>query len=106
MRISGLEEPLGNETWEQTSIRVSELFTNKLQLPNMELERAHRVGPVSMVRPRAVLVRLEKFHDRETILKYARKLKGTSIYVNEDLCAASQAIKQSQFSLMKQARSQ
>ena len=104
--ISGLEEPLNNETWEQTSARVSELFLNKLQLPIMNLERAHRVGPVSMSRPRTVVVRFERFGDREAVLRNARKLKGTRVFINEDLCAASQAKKQSQFPLMKKARSQ
>lgn len=106
LRISGLEEPQNDETWEQTSARVSELLLNKLQLPTMNLERAHRVGPASSSRPRTVMVRFERFGDREAVLRNARKLKGTGIYINEDLCAASQAIKQSQFPLMKEARSQ
>ena len=106
LRISGLEEPQHNETWEQTSARVSELLLNKLQLPNMNLERAHRVGPVSTSRPRTVVVRFERFGDREAVLRNARKLRGTGIFINEDLCAASQAKKQSQFPLMKEARSQ
>ena len=106
LRISGLEEPRSNETWEQTSTLVNELFTSKLQLPNMKLERAHRVGPASPSRPRTVVVRFERFGDREAVLRNARKLKGTGVYLNEDLCAASQAIKQSQFPLMKQARLQ
>lgn len=106
LRISGLEEPQNNETWEQTTTRVSELFINKLQLPAMNLERAHRVGPASSSRPRTVVVRFERFGDRETVIRNARKLKGTGVYINEDLCAASQAIKQSQIPLMKQARLQ
>ncbi len=37
-------------------------------------------------------------------MRSARKLKGTNIYFNDDLCAASQAIKNAQMPLMKQAR--
>lgn len=72
----------------------------------MDLERAHRVGPVSASRPRTVLARFERFGEREAVLRNARKLKETGIFINEDLCAASQAKEQSQFPLMKEARSQ
>lgn len=101
-----MEEPQHNETWEQTSSRVSELLLNKLQLPVMNLERAHRMGPVSTSRPRTEVVCFERFGHREAVLRNAKKLRGTDIFINEDLCAASQAKKQSQIPLMKEARSQ
>lgn len=92
------------ETWEETTASVSQLLENKLQLPTVDLERAHRVGLVMSSQPRAVVVRFEKFQDREAVLGSERKLKGTGIYVNEDLCPASQEIKKSHFPQMKQAR--
>lgn len=92
------------ETWEETTSSVSKLLEDKLQLPAIDLERAHRVGQVRPSQPRAVVVRFEKFQDREAVLRSARKLKGTGTYINEDLCPASQEIKKSQFPLMKQAR--
>ena len=105
LRISGLEEPLNNETWEQTSARVSELFLNKLQLPIMNWN-----GLIEWVLYRC-LARAQwwcvsRGSVIEAVLRNARKLKGTRIFINEDLCAASQAKKQSQFPLMKKARSQ
>lgn len=103
LRIGGVEDPQNNETWKQTTFRVSEHF-NKLQLPIMNFERAHRVGPVSTFRPCTVLARFERFSDREAVLRNARKLKGSGIFINEDLCAASQAKKQNQYPLMKEAR--
>lgn len=72
----------------------------------MNLEKAYRVGPASSSRPRTVMVHCERFVDRETVIRNTRKLKGTGEYIKEDLCGASQAIKQSNIPLMKQARLQ
>lgn len=102
LRITGIQEQAG-ETWEETANTVSRLLEAKLQLPPMELERAHRTGPVTPSRPRPVVVRFERFRDREATIRNARKLKGTGIYINEDLCPASQELKKSQIPLMKQA---
>lgn len=106
VRISGMEERSGNETWEQTAAAVVTLFEDKMQLPGLVLERAHRVGPRRDDRPRPIVARFSRYCDREAVMRSARKLKGTKIFVNEDLCAASQAIKSAQFPLLKQARSQ
>ncbi|KAK3893781.1 hypothetical protein Pcinc_002416 [Petrolisthes cinctipes] len=107
LRISGLkEQPIG-ETWEQTAVNVSKILEDKLQLPSVNLERAHRVGPAAAAassHPRAVVVRFRNFSDREAAIRNASKLKGTGIYINEDLCPASLKIKKKQFLLMKKAR--
>ena len=44
LQITGVEEQAEGETWEQTAIIVNKLLEDKLQLPNIHLERAHRVG--------------------------------------------------------------
>ncbi|MPC74188.1 hypothetical protein E2C01_068538 [Portunus trituberculatus] len=43
IRITGLSESRNGDTWEQTVIEVSTLLQNKLQLPPMKIERAHRL---------------------------------------------------------------
>ena len=106
LRISGMKELLNGETWEQTARQVITLLQDKLQLPPINLERAHRVGPVGHSYPRTVIARFEKFGDREAVMRNARKLKGTGIYINEDLCPASQEIIKSQLPTLKQARSE
>ncbi len=103
LRISGIEEKLG-ETWEETAIAVSKLIEEKLQLPAVKLEHAHRTGRVLPSRSRVVVARFEKFSDREAVMRNARKLKGSEIYIDEDLCPASQEIRKSQIPLMKKAR--
>ena len=49
-------------------------------------------------------MRFEKFSDRKAVIRNARKLKGTGIFINEDLCPASQEVKKSKIPLLKQAR--
>lgn len=103
LRISGLvEQP--SETWEQTLTSVTKFLQEKLQLPSVDLERAHRVGTATPSHPRTIVARFEKFGQREAALRNAKKLKGTGIYLNEDLCPASMEIKKKQIPLMKKAR--
>ena len=99
-----MAESDNSETWEQTAVKVSSLLSDKLQLPGVELERAHRVGQRQNDRPRPIVARFTRYCDREAAMRNAKKLRGTNIYLNDDLCAASQAIKNSQMPQMKQAR--
>lgn len=71
-------------------IQVSTLVLDKLQLPSVSVERAHKTGPVRYVHPRAVLVRFEKFRDREAVMQNAKKPKDPSIYVNDEFCPTPQ----------------
>ena len=85
---------------------VSSLLADKLQLPGVQLDRAHRVGQRRDDRPRPIVTRFSRFCDCETAMRNAKKLCGTNIYFNDDLCAASQAIKDAQMPQMKQVRAQ
>ncbi|KAK3890961.1 hypothetical protein Pcinc_005128 [Petrolisthes cinctipes] len=104
IRISGVEEPSSGETWEHTAATVLSLLDDKLQLPGVEMERAHRVGQRRDAGPRPIVARFSRYGDRETVMRSARKLRGTYIYINDDLCAASQAIENAQMPQLKQAR--
>lgn len=106
IRISGMQEVDDGETWEQTAVRVTSLIEEKLQIPGIELERAHRVGKRRDEKPRPIVARFSRHCDREAVMRSARKLKGTNIYLNDDLCAASQVVKNAQMPLYKQARAQ
>ncbi|XP_045107879.1 caM kinase-like vesicle-associated protein [Portunus trituberculatus] len=72
----------------------------------MEIERAHRVGKQSEQRDRPVIVRFSRFSDREAVLRNCPKLRGTNIYINEDLPLTSQAIKRVKMPLLRQARNE
>lgn len=106
VRITGMKESGGTETWEQTAASVTSLLENKMQLSGLVLERAHRVGPLREGKPRPIVARFLRYCDREAVLRNRTKLKGINIYVNEDLCAASQAVKSAQFPQMREAKAQ
>ncbi|MPD00166.1 hypothetical protein E2C01_095622 [Portunus trituberculatus] len=100
-----MEEQEG-ESWEQTCVKVKKLIEEKLQWPDIQLERAHRVGLRNNQRCRPVIARFTKFADREAVMRNDTKLRGTRIFINEDLCAASQSVRKAQLPLLKQARSE
>lgn len=104
LRFTGIEELPSGETWEETAKTITKLVEEKLQIPGVTLERAHRTGIVNHSRPRTVIARFGKLSERDSVLRNARKLKGTGVYINEDLCPASQELKNSQIPLMKKAR--
>lgn len=105
LRISGLEEQR-DETWEQTSAAVTSLLESKLQLPGVVLERAHRVGPRRETKPRTIVARFTRYSDREAAIRRGSHLKGTNVFLNEDMSPASLAIKNAQMPLFKQARAE
>lgn len=106
LQFIGIEEKQEGETWEQSATLVSKLLEEKLEMPNIQLERAHRVGQRGDHRARPIVARSEKFCDRETVLRNVHKLRGTRIFVNEDLCPASHNIRKAQLPAMKQAKSE
>ena len=106
IRISGMAEPPGGETWEQTAVAVVSLLGDKLQPPGVKVERAHRVGQPQPSRPRTIVACLARYSDREAALRNAKKLRGTNIFINEDLCQASQSLVKMQLPQLKQARSE
>ena len=83
LRIDGIAE-VGNETWEQTEEILQNLFKEKLQLENISVERAHRVGNKEKNNKRTIVVKLASFKDKLKIISETRKLKGTNISINED----------------------
>lgn len=105
LQFVGIDEDM-SETWEQSAQKVRQLLEEKLQLPNIQLERAHRVGQLVPNRQRPIIARFTRFCDREAVLRNLGRLRGSRIYVNEDLCPASQEIKRAQLPLLKQARSE
>ncbi|MPC70818.1 hypothetical protein E2C01_065078 [Portunus trituberculatus] len=104
LRFCGLHELRSGETWEETTTLVQKTILDKLQLSSMNLEHVHHVGPLNPLHPRTIVAQFEKFADRETVLRNGRKMKRSGIFINEDLCAASQAIQSSQLPQLKQTR--
>ncbi|KAK3894503.1 hypothetical protein Pcinc_001758 [Petrolisthes cinctipes] len=54
LRFTGIQEH-HCETWEETAVTITKLIEEKLQLPAVKLERAHRTGPVIPTRHRVIV---------------------------------------------------
>ena len=57
-------------------------------------------------KPRPIVAKLLKFTDKERILQNSKKLKGSQIFINEDLCEGSRAKRRAQLPQLKQARAE
>ena len=73
-----------NETWKQTEQILQNVFKEKLQLENISVERANRVGNTKKNNKQKIFVKLASFKGKVKIISEARKLKGTKISINED----------------------
>lgn len=72
------------ENWEMSEIKVKEILWNKfsLNVKDIEIEHAHRVGKFNESKPRQIVVKLLRYKDKQMILSLTKKLKGTRIYIN------------------------
>ena len=74
-----------NENWDDCEQKIRNVFSENLDLgeADIEIERAHRLNFVtSGCHP--IIVKLQKFKDKQLILRNAKKLKDTDIFINED----------------------
>lgn len=69
-----------------------------------QIESAFRVGRPGGTKPRGIIATFGTYLNRQAALRNSNKLRGTGIYVSEDLCAASQEEKIRQMPRYKQAR--
>lgn len=58
-----------------------------LVIDESTIDRAHRYGRRKEKRPRPLIVKFTKFHAKQNILRHKNQLKGTRIFVNEDITA-------------------
>ena len=85
IRIRGVAEALN----ENTDSVVKELATRKLsvEISDSDAVRSHRVGRRAEDRstPRDIIVRFTTHNTNTSVMRSARKLKGTHVFINEDL---------------------
>ena len=60
------------------------MLKERLDIENVEIERAHRGGRKSRSKPRIIVCKLLRFKDKQNIL--TKLLKGTNIFISEDYC--------------------
>ena len=85
IRIEGINETK-QENWEQTQVKVQQLLDDKLELENVKVDFAHRINrKQNRSGPRPIIARLTHDSDKEKTMKNSWKLKGSQIFINEDL---------------------
>ena len=80
-----------NESWENTCEKVQSIIKNYLRINKpIIIERAHRVSSQNdnqrekKKARRTIVCKFLNYQDKELIIKNAKNLKGTGIYVNSD----------------------
>ena len=86
LRVDGItEQP--NETWKEYKEKVMEGIKNKLNMENVtDIDRCRRMSKHKGHRPHAIIFRVNKFKDKQKILRNTKKFKDTKIYIYEDFC--------------------
>ena len=106
IRIDGIAE-LPNETNEVLHVKVKKLLEEKLQIQNVNLDNIHRLSANKRIQgaPRTIITRFSNQWTRDNIMKKKMKLKGTGIFLNEDVSENTLLARRDQMDLYKQAKS-
>ena len=62
------------------------MLKKRLDIENVAIEHVHRAGRKSGSNPRTIVYKLIRFKDKQNILRKAKLLKGTNIFIDEDYC--------------------
>jgi len=104
LRFEGLDD-IPDETFERSQVKIEKLIKDTLML-DIAVNSSQRIGKFDSTRPRTVLVRFSSFGDRQACLRASSKLKGTSVYINEDLSRETLSIRKSKLGELKELRDQ
>ena len=64
-----------------------EVIKEKLEIQDqIGTDRCHHMGKEKRNRPRTIIFKLNKFKDKQKILRNARNLKDTGTFIYEDFC--------------------
>ena len=95
LRIDGIAEDQ-NESWHECEEKVLEVIKEKLEIQDpIEIDRCHRMGKHKRNRPRTIIFKLNKFKDKQKILRNARNLKDTGIFIYEYFCDDTMELRKS-----------
>ena len=94
------------ESWEDTEKKVASVLRENMGFTEIpHIERAHRIGKASEM-PRSIVAKLTHYKDRDTILRSGRNLKGSNIYVRDDVSERVQKRRKDQMEKLKEAKNQ
>lgn len=104
IRIDGISEN-NQENWEQTQIKVQKLIDETLQLNDVKVDFAHRISSKDDIKPiKTIIARMSHDMDKDKILKNTWRLKGSNIYISEDLSELTLEKRKSKLPEMKKAK--
>lgn len=106
IRIDGFVE-LPNETNETLHVKVTKLIQDKLQIKDVKIDNIHRLSgnKKDQSTPRTIITRFSNQFHRDSTIKNKMKLKGTGIFINEDLCENTIKARREKMDQFKQAKS-
>ena len=105
IRIDGVTED-NKETWEKTQFKVEKLIKEKMAIENINVEFAHRINNKNNIKsmPRTIIARLGHDMDRIATMKNSHKLKGSNVFINEDLSEYTLNKRKEKLTELKSAR--
>ena len=95
----------GGEGADEVVEKVMQVFTEKLKIRHTPTH-AMRIGKKGVERNRLVLVRMNSFKEKIEVLKAAKHLKGSDMFLMEDLSKSERDYRKTLVKAMKKARSE
>ena len=93
LRFQGIKE-IPDKCTDDTIIRLASEKMN-VELRPCDIDRSHRLAPRSGTangRPHSIIVKFASYNARQAVFSKRTKLKGTNVYVHEDLTAYRQQL--------------
>ena len=81
----------------QCEEKFDKVFPEKLGLDNIHIEREHRVKrgkKNKRTKSRKIVCNLLSFKEKKLIMKNAKILKNTNVFIDEDFCPSNDGISQ------------
>lgn len=82
LRISGVPEADGENT---DTIVLNTANKLNVNISPADIDRSHRIGRPAPGKPREIIVKFSGYHARRGFMLNRKELKGSNIYINEDL---------------------
>ena len=109
LRIDGIAKKARKKSWEQCEEQLQIVVKEKLDLDNVQIERAQRVrnkwNKESKIKSRSVVFKILSYKQKKEVQKNVSKLKGTDIFINKDFFHETMQHRQQILAKIKRLRS-
>jgi len=103
LRIDGISDH-PRENYEQTQEKVIKLIEEKLDI-KINLASSNRLGKFESGKSRTILARFNTFAERQSCLRSSYKLKGTNVFLNEDLARETLELRKQKLDELRELKS-